>query len=227
MKGSFLSYEYIVEELGSGARSKTSTGRMIIAHLGHGSSMAAVRNGQGMDTTMGFTPAGGLVISTRSGDLDPGVILYLLEEKGMTPAQVSEIVNRKAGLVGVSATSSDMKDLLEREKEDSHAAMAIELFCYQAKKFLGALVAILGGLDTLVFTGGIGENAPAVRWRICEGLECMGIDLDPRHNEINAPVISSNGTPVTVLVIKTDEELVIARYTHNLLRRKAKEEGKQ
>jgi acetate kinase len=165
-----LSYEYIVGELAQKMGSDVANGRIIIAHLGHGSSMAAVHNEKGIDTTMGFTPTGGLVMSTRSGDLDPGVILYLLEEKGLTISQVKEIVNRKAGLLGVSGTSSDMKDLLEQENEDPRANLAIELFCYQAKKFLGALVAILGGLDTLVFTGGIGENAPAVRWRICDGL---------------------------------------------------------
>jgi len=212
-----LSCEYVMRELASEAGSKVAAGRTVVAHLGHGCSMTAVRDGESVDTTMGFTPTGGLVMGSRSGDLDPGVILYLLVEKGLSAAQVNEIVNRKGGLLGVSGTSSDMEDLLERENQDPRAALAIRLFCYQAKKFLGALVATLGGLDTLVFTGGMGENAPAVRWRICEGLEFLGIRVDPERNEASGAVISFDDAPVSVRVMKTNEELVIARHSYELL----------
>jgi acetate kinase len=213
-----LSYEYIVgklrEEAGAAAE-----GRLIIAHLGNGASMAAVRGGVGVETTMGLTPTGGLMMGTRSGDLDPGVLLYLLEEKGRSPATVDYLVNQRAGLVGVSESSSDMRDLLERESEDPHAAQAVELFCYQARKSLGALAAVLGGLETLVFTAGIGAGAPSIRERICQGLEFLGIRLDPDRNRAGQPVISRDQGPVTVRVMKTDEELVFARHTCELLRR--------
>jgi acetate kinase len=213
-----LSYEYIVgklrEEAGAAAE-----GRLIIAHLGNGASMAAVRGGVSVETTMGLTPAGGLVMGTRSGDLDPGVLLYLLEEKGRSPATVDYLVNQRAGLMGVSESSSDMRDLLQRASEDPHAAQAVELFCYQARKFLGALAAVLGGLEMLVFTAGVGFNAPAIRQRICEGLEFLGIRLDPDRNRAGQAVISRDESPVTVRVMKTDEELVIARHTCELLRR--------
>jgi len=167
---------------------------------------------------MGFTPVGGLVMSTRSGDLDPGVLLYLLDEKGLSPPEIGELITKQAGLLGVSETSADMRDLLGREAGDPRAAEAVALFCYQAKKFLGALAAALGGLDTLVFTGGIGERAATVRWRICEGLEFLGIRLDPDHNAGHAPVISRVGDPVTIRVIPTDENLMVARHTRDLER---------
>jgi acetate kinase len=166
---------------------------------------------------MGFTPAGGLMMGSRAGDLDPGVLLYLLAERGMTPAALNVLVNQQAGLLGVSGISADMRDLLEKEAKDSHAAEAVALFCYQAKKYLGALTAILSGLDTLIFTGGIGEHAAAIRLRIAEGLEFLGIRMDPRRNEAHAPVISRQGSPVTVRVMKTDEDLMIARHTRELI----------
>jgi acetate kinase len=212
-----LSYEYIMQELQSVAGSKVAGGRVIIAHLGNGASMAAVRHGQSMDTTMGLTPAGGLVMSTRAGDLDPGVILYLIEEKGLRPASVNEMLNQHSGLLGVSGTSSDMKDLLDQAAVDPHAAEAVALFCYQGKKFLGALSAVLGGLDTLIFTGGIGENAPVIRKKMCEGMGFLGLYLDTERNAANAPVVSRKGSPVTVRVMKTDEELMIAQHTYNLI----------
>ena len=185
--------------------------------------MVAVRGEVGVDTTMGFTPAGGLVMGTRSGDLDPGVLLYLLEEKGLSPPQMGELVNKRAGLLGVSETSLDMRDLLGREANDSRAAEAISLFCYQAKKFLGALAAALGGLDVLVFTGGIGEHAAPVRWRICEGLKFLGVRLDPDRNAEHASVISHDGTGVAVRVIPTDENLMVARHTRRLVAPTTKE----
>lgn len=212
-----LSYEYIMTELISEVGEETANGRVIIAHLGNGASMAAVSGGQCIDTTMGFTPTGGLVMSTRSGDLDPGVILYLLEKKGMTPCEVNEMVNRKAGLLGISGISGDMGKLLSMENES--AEMAVHIFCYQAKKFIGSLAAVLGGLETLVFTGGIGENSAEVRWKICDGLEFLGINLNKESNLAHTSVISRKNAPVTVLVMKTDEELMIARHVFEVLRR--------
>ncbi|QIN84468.1 acetate/propionate family kinase [Rubrobacter tropicus] len=210
-----LSYEYVVGELRR-LDPEAAAGRVVIAHLGNGASMAAVREGVGVDTTMGFTPSGGLVMGTRPGDLDPGVILHLL--RSMDPGALRELVNRESGLLGVSGTSADMRDLLERVAEDPRAAEAVALFCYAAKKSLGSLAAALGGLDTLVFTGGIGEHASAVRWRICEGLEFLGIRLDPERNAQNAPVVSRDGEPVAVHVIPADEDLTIARHTYKLAR---------
>ena len=212
-----LSYEYIAEELAKVAGEDIAYNRIIIAHLGHGASMTAVYSRQAVDTTMGFSPSGGLVMSTRSGDLDPAVILYLIKHKGMTVDQVNEIVNRKSGLLGVSGTSADMKDMLEREPDDPQAKEAVELFCYQAKKFMGGLAAVLGGLDTLIFTGGIGENSSAVRGRICEGLEFLGIYLDAERNRTHAPVISRSDSQIVVRVMKTNEELMIVRHTQKLL----------
>ncbi len=188
-------------------------GRVIIAHLGNGASMAAVRAGIGVDTTMGFTPTGGLMMSTRSGDLDPGVLVYLVQSRGMHHDALSRLVNQNAGLLGVSGVSADMQDLLSKEESDAGAAEAINLFCYQARKFLGALAAVLGGLDTLVFTAGIGEHAAPVRERICAGLNYLGIDLDPQRNQVSAQIISRGDSRVTVRVMKTDEDLMIARHT--------------
>jgi acetate kinase len=211
-----LSYEYVMGELRRVDRA-AADGRVVVAHLGNGASMAAVRGGVGVDTTMGFTPTGGLVMGTRSGDLDPSVPLFLLEERGLTPTEVGDLVNKQAGLLGVSGTSADMRDLLDREAYDGRAAEAVALFCYQAKKFLGALAAALGGLDALVFTGGIGEHAAPVRERICEGLGFLGIRLDPDRNAAHAPVISSDDAAVTVRVVPTDEDLMVARHTRRLI----------
>ena len=211
-----LSYEYVMEELRR-LDPKAAAGRIIVAHLGNGASMAAVLGGVGVDTTMGFTPTGGLVMGTRSGDLDPSVPLFLLQERGMSPTEVSDLLNKRAGLLGVSGTSADMRDLLDREPTDGRAAEAIALFCYQAKKFLGALAAALGGLDTLVFTGGIGEHSATVRERVCEGLEFLGVRLDPDRNSAHARVVSSNGSAVTVRVVPTDEDLMVARHTRRLI----------
>jgi len=157
------------------------------------------------------------VMGTRSGDLDPSVPLFLSEERGLTPAEVSDLVNKRAGLLGVSGTSADMRDLLEREADDGRAAEAVALFCYQAKKFLGALAAALGGLDAFVFTGGIGEHAAPVRERICEGLGFLGIRLDPARNAVHAPVISCEDAAVTVRIVPTDEDLMVARHTRRLI----------
>jgi acetate kinase len=207
-----LSYEYIVETLGTAAR-----GRTIIAHLGNGASMAAVRDRQPLDTTMGFTPTGGFMMGTRSGDLDPGIMLYLINEKRYDARQLEQLVNHEAGLLGVSATSPDMKTLLEKRDSDPHAAQAVDLFCYQLRKHIGALTAVLGGLDTLVFTGGIGERAAPVRWDVCRGLEYLGIHLDPQRNAVHADPISAPHSSCTVRVIPTNEDLMIARHTRTLI----------
>jgi acetate kinase len=211
-----LSYEYVMEELRRLDR-EAAAGRVVLAHLGNGASMAAVRCGIGVDTTMGFTPTGGLMMGTRSGDLDPSVPLFLLEERGMSWTEVSDLLNNQSGLLGVSGTSADMRDLLDREPTDGHAAEAVALFCYQAKKFLGALAASLGGLDALVFTGGIGEHSATVRERVCEGLGFLGIRLDPDLNAAHAPVISSDAAAVTVRVVSTDEDLMVARHTRRII----------
>jgi acetate kinase len=206
-----LSYTYLMEELTRLAGEKAAKGRVILAHLGNGASMTAVKDGQSIDTSMGLTPAGGLPMSTRAGDLDPGVAWFLMRTEKLTPKQFNNLVNKKSGLLGVSETSPDMRDLLQQQASDPRAAEAVELFCYQAQKWVGAFSAALGGLDTLVFSGGIGENAGEVRARICKGLEFLGIEMDDAANNINAEVISNAAGKVTVRVIRTDEELMIAR----------------
>src|SRR5674476_693757 len=206
-----LSYEYLILSLIHISEPEAAKGRVILAHLGNGASMAAVKDGKSIDTSMGFTPTAGLVMSTRTGDLDPGLAPYLARTEQMTTKQFYEMVNHKSGLIGISETSSDMRDLLDHEKADVRAAEAVALFCYQAKKWIGSFAAALGGLDTLVFAGGIGENAPVVRARICERLECLGIKLDKTRNAKNAVKISKDASRVTVRVIRTDEELMIAR----------------
>src|SRR5680860_885910 len=205
-----LSYAYLMQELERVAGAKASNGRVILAHLGNGASMAAVRDGCGVDTTMAFTPAAGLVMSTRAGDLDPGLISFLARSEQMTAAQFDQMINHESGLLGVSETSPDMRDLLARETEDVRAAEAVALFCYQARKWIGAYAAVLGGLDTLVFAGGIGENAPPVRARICEGLGFLGIELNEARNAEHANVISADASRVTIRIIRTDEESMIS-----------------
>ncbi|HEV7126844.1 MAG TPA: acetate/propionate family kinase [Ktedonobacterales bacterium] len=215
-----LSYEYIVSALCQASGDGTANGRIIIAHLGNGASMVAVLDGRSIDTTMGFTPTGGLVMGTRSGDLDPGVILYAIEELGLDPATVRRLVSHQAGLLGVSGSSGDMGELLRQETVDAQAVTAIALFCYQARKFLGSLATVLGGIDTLIFTAGIGEHIPAIRARVCAGLEFLGIALDPARNEVNAPLISRDDSPTAVRVMRTNEELMIARHTAAALRQR-------
>jgi acetate kinase len=200
-----------MEELKRVAGSKAARGRVIMAHLGNGASLAAVRNGKSVDTSMGFTPAAGVPMSTRTGDLDPGLVWYLARTQRMTTKQFQDMIHRQSGLLGVSEISSDMRDLVASETQDVRAAEAISLFCYQVKKFIGAYAAALGGLDTLIFAGGIGENGWETRQRICQGLEFLGIKVDQRRNRANAAVISVPGRRVTVRVMRTDEEAVIAR----------------
>jgi acetate kinase len=212
-----LSYEFLMEELARVAGEEAARGRVILAHLGNGASLAAVRNGKSVDTSMGFTPVAGIPMSTRAGDLDPGLVWYLEQVEHLTPRQFNTMVNAESGLLGVSETSSDMRDLLQRETADVRAAEAVALFCYQVKKYIGAYAAALGGLDTLVFSGGIGEQAPVIRARICEVLEFLGIELDGKLNAANAGIISTDASRVTARVIGTDEELMIARSVGRVL----------
>lgn len=214
-----LSYEYIMEMLRD-IDPVAANARVIIAHLGSGASMVAVRDGVGRDTTMGFTPTGGLVMGTRTGDLDPGVLLYLLTNHGLDAAALSELVNKRSGLLGVSGTSGDMRDLLDRADTDPQARIAIDLFCYTARKYIGALAAVLGGVDTLVFTGGIGERAAPVRESICAELAFLGVTLDAERNAAHAPIISHAAGAVTIRVLPTDEDLMIARHTARIISRK-------
>jgi acetate kinase len=212
-----LSYTFLLEELERLAGAEAASGRVILAHLGSGSSLSAVHRGKPIDTTMGFTPTGGIPMGTRTGDLDPGVLVYLLRNEKLTVDQLDELVNHKAGLRGVSDSSSDVRDLLEREATDARAADALALFCYQVKKAIGSFAAALGGVDTLVFSGGIGEHAVPVRQRVCEGLEHLGLRLDAARNEAGADVISAEGSPAVIRVIPTDEEVVIVREVLRVL----------
>ena len=212
-----LSYAFLMGELERLAGREAAQWRVILAHLGSGASLAAVHNNQSMDTSMSFTPAAGVPMSTRSGDLDPGLFGYLARTEGMDAKKFNEMVNFESGLLGVSETSSDMRDLLERETLDVRAAEAVALFCYQVKKWIGGFAAALGGLDTLVFAGGIGENAPEVRARICAGLDFLGIRLETTRNAGNEGVISVPSGPVEVRVIPTNEERVIAELVCGVL----------
>jgi len=212
-----LSYAFLMEELAHVAGPQAARGRIVLAHLGNGASLAAVYEGKPVDTSMGLTPAGGIPMSTRSGDLDPGLVWYLARTEKITAKKFNEMVNFQSGLLGISETSSDMHDLLERETTDVRAAEAVELFCYQVKKMIGAYAAALGGLDTLVFAGGIGENAPVIRARICDGLGFIGIEIEEKLNSASATVISAQANRVTVRVMHTDEEWMIAKSVCRIL----------
>jgi acetate kinase len=211
-----LSYEYIMRELQT-LEGERSNGRVIIAHLGSGASIVAVKEGKSVDTSMGFTPLEGLVMSTRSGDVDPGALLYLLEQKNISAKELDTILNKKSGLLGVSTKSGDMRLLLEGTEEDVGAEEAVDLFCYRVKKYIGAYAAVLGGLDLLVFAGGIGEHAPLVRERICDGLDFLGVRLDGPGNDSNEALISTPQSRVKVRVINTNEDLMIVRHVRSVL----------
>ena len=213
-----ISYSYLMEELTRIEGFKAAHGRVILAHLGNGASMAAVSEGKSIDTSMGFTPAGGLIMGSRSGDLDPGVAWYMMQSENLSPKQFNHLINHDSGLLGVSEISSDMHDLLEQETTDYRVAEAVALFCYQAKKWVGSFVAVLGGLDILVFAGGIGENSPQIRSRICKGLQYFGIELNEKRKNGNAPVISTDNSRVTVRVINTDEEWMMAKIVYQMLK---------
>jgi len=212
-----LSYAFLMQELESQAGKKAANGKVILAHLGNGASLAAVKHGKCLDTTMGFTPASGVMMGTRSGDLDPGVAWYLMQFDKLSPKQFNHLVNHESGLLGISETSSDMQELMKSEIADHRAAEAIEMFCYQIKKSIGSFAAVLDGVDTLVFSGGIGENIPEIRSRICQDLGFSGIELNEKLNQKNDPVISTDTGKVTVRVIATNEELTIARLVSQVL----------
>lgn len=216
-----LSYAYLMEELGRVAGKEAARGRVILAHLGAGASMAAVKDKRPVDTSMAFTPTAGLVMGTRPGDLDPGLLVYMMRVEKKTPGEMDEFISKRCGLIGVSQMSSDMRDLVARSQSDVRAREAVELFCYQAKKFIGAYAAALGGLDTLVFSAGIGEHSAFVRERICQNLEFVGIRLNPAANERGDAVISDQTSGVVVRVMKTDEEIIIARETARLVKEKS------
>ncbi len=212
-----LSYAYLMEELERVAGKDAANGKIILAHLGNGASLAAVKDGKSMDTSMGFTPTSGLPMGTRTGDLDPGVAWYLMQQENLTPKEFSHLINHESGLLGISETNSDMRELMKMEDADKRAKEAIEVFCYQTKKWVGSFAAVLGGLDTLVFSGGIGEHSPEVRSKICDNLEFLGIELDEIKNMSNEPVISADISNVKVRVIKTNEELMIATMVYDVL----------
>ena len=206
-----LSYEYLMEELTRRAGTRAAQSRVILAHLGSGASLAAVHAGRCIDTSMAFTPTAGLPMATRSGDLDPGIAAHLARTEGLSAQGFYAMANHESGLLGISETSGDLRDLLAAQATDVRAAEAVDYFCYQAKKWIGAYAAALGGVDTLVFAGGIGENAAPVREQICSGLEFLGIELDLARNALHGDVISGEGSKVTVHIIRTDEALMIAR----------------
>lgn len=212
-----LSYEFLLEELARVAGVEAAKGRVILCHLGNGASLAAVSGGKSIDTSMGFTPAAGVPMGTRSGDLDPGLVWYLAQTEHMTAQQFHRMINQESGLLGVSETSSDLRDLLDSEASDVRAADAVALFCYQVKKWIGAFAAALGGLDTLIFAGGIGENAPVIRARICEGLGFLGVQFDEIRNAAGASLISADTSRVQIRVIRTDEDVIIAKAAFRLL----------
>jgi acetate kinase len=215
-----LSYAFLMEEIARLAGPAVAGGRVIMAHLGSGASLAAVRGGQPIDTTMGLTPSSGLVMGTRAGDIDPGLPWYLAESCGVAPETFYLMVNHESGLLGVSETSRDMRDLMAQRDRDRRAAEAVDLFCYQARKGIGGLAAALGGLDLLVFSGGIGENSPEVRALICEGLEFLGVTLDEQRNRASAPLITTDQSRTPVRVIRTDEESMIAKASAAVLNQK-------
>lgn len=213
-----LSYAYLLDELERLAGMEAAKSKIIMAHLGSGASLAAVKDGTSMDTSMGFTPTSGLPMSTRTGDLDPGVAWYLMHYENFTPKKFSDLINHESGLLGISETSSDMRELMDYSDTDNRAAEAVEVFCYQTKKWIGSFAAALEGLDIVVFSGGIGENSPEVRSKICDGLEFLGIELDEVNNINNETIISSDRSKVKVYVIQTNEELMIAKLVDNFLK---------
>jgi acetate kinase len=210
-----LSYSFLMEELERQSGKEAALGKVVLAHLGSGASLAAVYRGKPIDTSMAFTPAAGVPMSTRSGDLDPGLAWYLAQTEQMNAEQFNEMVNQRSGLLGLSETSSEMQELLGREADDSRAAEAIDVFCYSVRKWIGAFGAALGGLDTLIFSGGIGENSPSIRSRICAGLEFLGIELDQDKNAANASIIGKGH--ISVRVMPTDEERMIAKLVARVL----------
>jgi acetate kinase len=212
-----LSYAYLMDALRALTGNIADNEKIILAHLGNGASLAAIKDGKSIDTSMGFTPTSGLPMSTRTGDLDPGVAWYFMQEEKCSAKQFNQLINHQSGLLGISETNADMRELIKLQAADERAADAIELFCYQTKKWIGSFAAVLGGLDSLVFTGGIGENAPEIRTRVCHDLQFLGIQLDEKRNANNEAIISTDKSKVTLRVIKTNEELMIAKLVCKVL----------
>ncbi len=217
-----LSYAFLMEELKRIAGEEVSNGKIILAHLGSGASLAAVKGGKSMDTSMGFTPVSGLPMSTRTGDMDAGLAGYLMQVEKLSAQAFNQLINHQSGLLGISETSGDMRELLKKQGTDNRAAEAVELFCYQTRKWIGSFAAVLGGLETLVFAGGIGENSPEVRQRICNNLQFLGLELDKDRNANNERIISADSGKVTVFVIHTNEELMIAKLVNDILNNQGK-----
>ena len=216
-----LSYAYLLSELARTAGPDEAAGRVILAHLGSGASLAAVRGGRCIDTSMGLTPAGGLVMGSRTGDLDPGVITHILRSQSLSADALDRLLTHDAGLKAISGGPESMADLLRLEAHDARARLAVEIFCYQVSKWIGAFAAALAGLDTLVFSGGIGEHADVIRARVCAPLAHLGITLDAGHNAAHAAVISTPETAVTVRVIPTDEALMMVQTSRVPARQRA------
>ena len=212
-----LSYSFIIEKLKNLGEPAVIKGRIIIMHLGNGASLAAVKDGKSVDTSMGFTPAGGLIMGTRTGDMDPGITSVIMKKESMNPIQFNDFVNHDCGLLGISQTTSDMQQLLKNQSTDNRAVEAVSLFCYQVKKWIGSFTAVLDGVDVLVFTGGIGENAPVIRQRICRELSFLGLQLDEKKNQYFKGIISSKDSRIIVYVIPTNEELMIAKLVNHIL----------
>lgn len=212
-----LSYSYLMQELERQVGKQALMVRIILAHLGNGASVTAVYDGKSMDTSMGFTPAGGVPMGTRSGDLDPGVAWLMIQTENLSAEKFNHLINHESGMLGISQTTGDMNDLLKQQHTDIRSAEAVALFCYQVKKWIGAYAAVLGGVDIIVFSGGIGENSPEIRARICDGLEFLGVSLDASRNDENASLISVNESRVMVRVLPTNEELMIAQIISKML----------
>ena len=212
-----LSYEFIVDDLRRRHGPAALDERLIVAHLGNGASMAAIRHGRSVETTMGFSALGGMPMGTRSGDLDPGILLYLAGHDGLDAAEIEELLYRRSGLLGLSGVSADMRELLTHREDTPEATQAVDFFCHRARHFIGALSAALGGLDRLIFTGGIGANSPAIRAQICAGMGYLGITLEEGRNRTPGPVISADEGPVRVEAVATDEERMIARHVQRTL----------
>ncbi|HEV8309599.1 MAG TPA: acetate kinase [Methylomirabilota bacterium] len=218
------SYRSVLLQYGRLTGTSPERATLIALHLGNGCSVAAIRGGQSVDTSMGFTPLEGLVMGTRAGDLDPAIVSHLARAERVSPDEVERWLNERSGLLGVSGHSRDMRALLDREREDPRARLAVEIFCYRAKKYIGAYLAALGGAESVVFTGGIGEHAPEVRARICAGMEWCGLVLDPERNARltgEGVRISGDQARIRAFVIPTDEELVIGRDTIDCLKPRA------
>ena len=216
-----LSYQSLLASFKDNEGELAYQGRVIMAHLGSGASVSAIKNGQPIDMSMGFTPVSGIMMSTRSGDLEPGVLTYLESEKGMTPHELIDLFTHKSGLLGVSGTTADMKILLETQDENPQAKLAIDLFCYKIKKTIGSYAAALGGVDSIIFSGGIGERSAEIRGRILEGLDFLGIVIDDARNGDNARLISSDRSSVGVHVIPAREDYTIVTQTLEIIDKEA------